>query len=88
MGEGGHEFFLFFKLHLKKGGARGFIYLLFFGFFIIYILLSHFLPPAGGEGGMCFIFLPFCYFLYCVLSFCYCFLLLPGEGGVGLFFIF
>ncbi len=37
---------------------------------------------------MGFIFLTFCYFLYCVLSFCYRFLLLPGEGGVSLFFIF
>jgi len=27
------------------------------------------------------------YFLYCVLSFCYHFLLLPGEGGV-VFLIF
>jgi len=33
-------------------------------------------------------FLPFCNFLYCVLSFCYPFLFLPGEGGVGFFFIF
>jgi hypothetical protein len=37
---------------------------------------------------MGFIFLPFCKFLYCVLSFCYRFLLLPAEGDVGLFFIF
>jgi hypothetical protein len=36
---------------------------------------------------MGFIFLPFCNFLYCVLSFYYCFLLLPAEGDVGLFFI-
>jgi hypothetical protein len=36
---------------------------------------------------MGFIFLPFCYFLYCVLCFCYRFLLLPREGGVSLFFI-
>jgi hypothetical protein len=32
-------------------------------------------------------FFLFVNFLHCVLSFCYCFLLLPGEGGVGLFFI-
>jgi hypothetical protein len=37
---------------------------------------------------MGFIFLTSCYFLCCVLSFCYRFLLLPGEGGVSLFFIF
>jgi hypothetical protein len=37
---------------------------------------------------MGFNFLPFCYFLYCVFSFWYHFLLLPGEGGVSLFFIF
>jgi hypothetical protein len=35
---------------------------------------------------MGFIFLLFCYFLYCVLSFCYHFLLLPGER-VSFFFI-
>jgi hypothetical protein len=38
---------------------------------------------------MGFIFLPFCYFLYCVISFCYRFLLLQGgEGGVDFFFHF
>jgi hypothetical protein len=37
---------------------------------------------------MGFIFLPFYLFLYCVLSFCYCFLILPGEGGVDLFLVF
>jgi len=37
---------------------------------------------------MGFFSFPFCYFLYCVLSFCYCFLLVSRERGVSLFFIF
>ncbi len=72
----------FFFLTFEKGrGAWVYLFIIILLiFFIIYIFLSHFLPPAGGEGGMGFIFLPFCYFLYYVFSFCYRFLLLQGKG--------
>jgi hypothetical protein len=88
-GQRRHKIFLKRKFYTWKaeGGVGLFIYYLFF-LIIIYILLSHFLTYEGGEGGMGFIFLPFCYFLYCVLSFCYRFLLLSRERGVSLFFIF
>jgi hypothetical protein len=54
---------------------------------LLFIFFCHIFYLMKGEASMGFIFLPFCYFLYCVLRFCYCFLLLSREGGVGLFFI-
>jgi len=64
------------------------LFIYFFFKKIIHILLSHFLTPKGWRVVRVLFFFLFVNFLYCVLSFCYHFLLLPGEGGVGLFFIF
>jgi predicted membrane channel-forming protein YqfA (hemolysin III family) len=53
--------------HFKRGGGRGFIYLLFFcKYFFV-----RFFTSGRGEGGMGFFFFLLCYFLYYVLSFCY-----------------
>ncbi len=82
-GKGGLSFFLKENFTLERG-RRVWVYLFtihFLNFNIIYILLSHFLTPKGG-GWHGFYFSSFFYFFYCVLSFCYHFLLLPGEGGV------
>ncbi len=62
-----------------------FIYYLFIANSLLFIFFCHIFYLLTGEGGIGFIFLPFCYFLYCVLSFCYCFLLLLGERGCGFF---
>ncbi len=60
-----------------------------FIFLNIYYLYSFvtFLNLWRGEGGLGFIFLPFCYYLYCVLSFRYHFFLVSRDRDVSLFFI-
>ncbi len=64
-GEGGHEFIYIYNFTLKRGGAPGFIYLLFF--LIIYYLYSFvtFLTSLRGEGGMGFVFFLFC--IFCIV---------------------
>jgi hypothetical protein len=82
-GKGAMSFFLKENFTLERG-ERAWVYLInifFVNFIIIYILLSNFLTPKWGAWHG-FYFSPFFNFLYCVLSFCYHFLLLPGEGGV------
>jgi len=77
----------FFKiLHLKRGMGSGFIYSLFF--IIIYILLSHFLPPARGRVAWVLFFFLFVIFFYCVLSFCYRFFTLTRGRGCEFIFHF
>jgi len=64
-GRGGiNYYFLIFKSTFEKGRGCGFIYLLlFFANFLLFIFFCHIFYLLSGEGGMGFIFLPFCYFL-------------------------
>ncbi len=75
----------FFKENFTLEKGRGaWVYL--FTIYLLYSFVTFLTPKGGGWHG--FFFFTFCYFLYCVLSFSYHFLLLQGEGGVGLIFIF
>jgi len=62
-----------------------FIYYLFIYLFIFFCHIFYLLKGGGWHG---FYFSPFLlFFVLCVKDFVIVFLLLPGEGGVSLFFI-